>query len=463
MDYDVLILGGGIVGCAVAYQLSKYNINIALIEKDYDVADDISFINTAVIYDGSETSNDMMAKLEGIGRKLIEEHCKKFNVSYEKTGALRITPNNNQNYKLDVMYNRAKKRNIDGVHLIENDKELLHKIEPNLNIDVSKAFYSENVAVISPYDLAISYAEVAADNGVNFKLEEEVIDIQSLMSGFKVTTNKNKFTCKVVVNTIPDEISFNHIEEEYDYKNMNYIMFENKSENKLKTILIDDIDDTTFVINNPKLQNGNLIGIKSNHILSLEEGIDMSASIFPEAKKDFVSNMFAEVYNKDIMIIDDCKLNNGYIKITGTHYGKITIAPAIALKIKNTLKDNLNIIRKKDYIDKRREVYRFNNLSSEERNEVISLDKRYGNIVCVCNNISEGEIIDSIRRPLGARTVEGVKRRTGIGRGNCNGAYCDIKIIKILAREMDKNILEIVEDSKNSNIVSSRIKEFKEI
>lgn len=463
MDYDVLILGGGIVGCAVAYELSKYNINIALIEKDYDVADDISFINTAVIYDGSETSNDMMAKLENVGRKLIEKHCKKFNVFFEKTGALRIASNNSQKFKLDSMYNRAKQRGIEGIHLIENDKELLYKIEPNLSIDVNKAFYSENVAVISPYDLAISYAEVAADNSVNFKLEEEVVDIQSLVSGFKVTTNKNKFTCKVVVNTIPDEISFNHVEKEYDYKNMNYIMFENKSENKLKTILIDEIDDTTFVINNPKLQNGNLIGIKSNHILSLEEGIDMCESIFPEAKKDFVSNMFAEVYNKDIMIIDDSKLDNGYIKITGTHYGKITIAPAIALKIKNTLKDSLNIIRKKDYIDKRREVYRLKELSMEERNEVISVDKRYGNIICVCNNISEGEIVDSIRRPLGARTVEGVKRRTGIGRGNCNGSYCDIKIIKILAREMDKNILEIVEDSKESNIISSRIKEFKEI
>lgn len=461
MDYDILILGGGIIGCAVAYELSKYNLNIALIEKDYDVADDISFINTAVIYDGSETSDDIMAKLENIGRNLIEKACKKFNVPYKKTGALRIASNNNQKNKLDIMYNIAKERGIDGVHIIENDEKKIHEIEPNLNINIDKALYSENIAVISPYDLAISYAEVAADNGVNFRLEELVIDIKNISNGFKVTTNKNKFSCKVVINTIANEVVEN--KSECNHKNMNYILFENKMENKLNTILIDDIDDSTFIINNPIISEGNLIGIKSNHMLTLEEGIDMAKNIFPQGKKEFVSNIFNEVCDKDIIVIDDSNLDKGYIKVTGTHYGKITMAPAIAMMIKDKLKDSLNVIRKKDYVDKRRDVYRFNDMSKEERNEIISLDKRYGNIVCACNNISEGEIVDCIRRPLGARTVEGVKRRTGVGLGNCNGSYCNIKIIKILAREMDKNILDIVEDSKDSNILSSRIKEFREM
>ncbi|SFC69603.1 FAD-dependent oxidoreductase [Clostridium uliginosum] len=467
MDYDILILGGGIIGCAVAYELSKYNINIALIEKDYDVADDISFINTAIIYDGSETSDVIMAGLENIGMKLIERACKKFSVPYNKTGALRMASNNNNKGKLDTMYERAKERGIEGVYIIEDNDKLIYDIEPNLNIKVDKALYSENIAVISPYDLAISYAEVAADNGVNFKLEEIVMDIKNISGGFKVTTNKNKFTCKVVVNTIPDEIYIDNnkedLEKNNDYKNMNYILFENKLEKHINTILIDEIDNGIFVINNPTISEGNLIGIKSNHLLTLDEGIDISKNIFPEGKKEFVSNIFTEVYNKDVMVIDDSKLNSGYIKVTGTHYGKITIAPAIAMMIKDTLKNSLNITRKKDYVDKRREVYRFKEMSNEERNEIISLDKKYGNIVCVCNNISEGEVVDCIRRPLGARTVEGVKRRTGVGLGNCNGSHCNIKIIKILAREMNKNILDIVEDSKDSNILSSRIKEFKEI
>lgn len=204
MDYDVLILGGGIIGCAVAYELSKYNINIALIEKDYDVANDISFVNTAVIYDGSETSDCIMASLEKKGRKLIEEHCNKFHIPYKKVGVLRISNSQYGNERLDNMYNRAKERGISGVHII--DENAIKDIEPNLKATYTKALYCENTAVICPYNLAISYAEVAADNGVNFRLEEKVIDIRNISKGFKVTTNKNKFTCKFVVNTIPNEV-----------------------------------------------------------------------------------------------------------------------------------------------------------------------------------------------------------------------------------------------------------------
>ena len=123
----------------------------------------------------------------------------------------------------------------------------------------------------------------------------------------------------------------------------------------------------------------------------------------------------------------------------------------------------INIKEKKCFVDKRREVYRFRNMNIEDRNELISVDKRYGNIVCACNEITEGEIIDAIRRPLGARTVQGVKRRTGAALGNCHGSYCVRKIINILAREMDKKPNEVVDDSNKSRVWISRIKEFDEV
>ena len=159
--------------------------------------------------------------------------------------------------------------------------------------------------------------------------------------------------------------------------------------------------------------------------------------------------------------IDDSKIDMGYISITGTHYGKITIAPAIAKTMSYTIANNMKATYKKNFVDKRREVYRFREMNKSQRNEIISLDKRYGNIVCICNQVSEGEIVDCIRRPLGARTIEGIKRRTGAGLGSCYGSYCDRKILNILAREMNKRPSDIVEDSKNSQLWPSRIKEFK--
>ena len=470
MDYDILILGGGVIGCAVAYELSKYNFNIALIEKDYDIADDISFVNTSIVYDGSETSDDRMAKYEYIGNSIMEETCKKFNVPFKKIGALRVVNDDNGVKKLTEIYERAKKRGISGVHLID-DKDV-YDMEPNIKPNIKKGLYAENIAIVAPYDLAIAYAEVAFDNGVIFRLEEEVLNIQNLVKGFKVTTNKNKFSCKVVINTIPHEIYIRENGKVEDkelkgknthFKNMSYLLVDDNYKNKLNKIVIETFDKDTFVLSSPTTTTGALIGIKSTEKTSLYDNLLYANNLLKDLNHNNINNLFRESYNKDSMVIDETEIDKGYIRVTGTHYGKITIAPSIAKKLCNTIVNNLNCTLKKNFIDKRREVYKLRELDNKEANEIIALDKRYGKIICVCNQISEGEIVDAIRRPLGARTVEGVKRRTGSGFGNCHGSYCLEKIVNILARELDKKVTEIVDDSKNSKIISSRIKEFKNV
>lgn len=464
MDYDVLILGGGIIGCSVAYELSKYNLNIALIEKDYDVANDISIVNTAIIYDGSETPDEAMAELEARGMNLIKSHCDKFKISYKKVGMLRFQLDREKFDISEKMYKESQKRGIKGVSIVDNKE--IHNIEPNLKVDIAEALYSKNTAIISPYNLAVSYAEIASDNGVNFRLEEEVIDIRTISKGFKVTTNKNKFTCKFVVNTIPNEVfndKSNENQSNIKNKKMKYILLNEKSEENINTVIMNDIDEDTFIINTPTPLKGNLIGIRSDKVLSFENELKLSENIFRNIKRESINSIFTETYSDRGMIIDDDNLEYGYIRVTGNHYAKITVAPAIAQNIEEKIKINMNITKKRDYIDKKREVYVFRNMSKEQRNEIISLEKRYGNVICSCNNVTEGEIVDSIRRPLGARTVEGVKRRTGIGLGSCNGSYCNMKIMKILAREMSKGILNIVDDSMDSKVLIGRIKEFNEI
>ena len=470
MDYDVFVLGGGIIGCAVAYELSKYNLNIAVIEKEFDIADDISFVNTSIVYDGSETSNNVMAGLEYIGNILLEDLCEKFNVPFRRIGSLRVVNDDNGVVKLKEMYERAIRRGIDGVYLIDPDE--VYEIEPNINTEVKKGLYSQNVAIVAPYDLAIAYAEVAFDNGVNFRLEEEVLTIQNVTKGFRVVTNKNKFSCKVVINTIANEIYINEkgVVEEKDsedginsFKNMSYILLDDNYENKLQRIVTKTFDKDTFVVSTPVLNGGSLIGIKSIEKTSLDDNLQYASKLLKELDKSNINNLFRESYDKDSIVVDDQKIDKGYISVIGTHYGKVTLAPAIAKMLCDTISSNLNCRLKKNFIDKRREFYRFREMDRNEINEVIKLDKRYGKIVCMCNNVSEGEIVDSIRRPLGARTVKGVKRRTGAGFGNCHGAYCNEKIIQILSRELDRKFTDIVDDSKNSNIISGRIKEFKDI
>ena len=470
MDYDVLVLGGGIIGCAAAYELSKYNLNIAVIEKEYDIADDISFVNTAIVYDGSETSNNVMSGLEYIGNTLLENLCSRFNVPFKRIGALRVVNDDNGVLKLKEMYDRAVKRGIDDICLINGDE--VKKIEPNINTDIKKGLYSKNVAIVAPYDLAIAYAEVASENGVNFRLEEEVLNIEKINRGFRVATNRNKFTCKVVINTIADEIYINEKgvvkekiseAEEDSFKNMSYILVDDKYKNKLNNVVTQTFDKDTFVVSTPVINGGSLIGVKSSEKTSLEDNLSYVGVMLKDLNKSIINNLFRESYDKDSIVVDDSDIDKGYISIIGTHYGKITLAPALAKMICDTLTNNLNCTLKKNFIDKRRDFYRLRQMDREELNEAIKVDGRYGKIICNCNNVSEGEIVDCIRRPLGARTVKGVKRRTGAGFGNCHGSYCNEKIISILARELDKKITDIVDDSKNSKIIYSRIKEFKDI
>lgn len=462
MDYDVLILGGGIIGCAVAYEISKYNLNIAVIEKDYDIADDVALINTAMIYDGVESEDTLTSKLERMGNKMMDTITAKFNVPFKRCGSLIIAQTDEESTMIEEIYNRALERGTRDVLILES--QYIYEMEPNLNVDVKKALYSKNTGVICPYDLALSYGEVAFDNGVKFKLEEEVLDIQEIPKGFRVITNKNKFTCKMVINTTPSE-NYSIVDEKK--------LEENNNEGLLKYILLDNNEKARFshalfmynskgerIYTLPTMEGDTVAAISTKDNVSYNEVVDRVSKITSGVDNMDVKMFLEWPFFEEPMVIDDSGIDDGLIQIRGKHYGQVTMTPAIASIVCESVVSKMKCKLKKDFNDKRRENYKFRDLSDEERKRIIELDKKYGKIICGCEKVTEGEIVDAIRRPLGARTVEGVKRRTGAAFGNCQGAHCLNKIVSILARETNKKMTEIVKDSKNSNIVLYRIKEF---
>lgn len=463
MDYDVLILGGGIIGCAVAYELSRYNLNIALIEKDYDIADDVALVNAAIVYDGIECRDGFMGKLESMGNRLFDEITSKFNVPFKRTGSLTIAEDETSEKIIEAMYARSKELGVDNVEII--DKNEVYKLEPNLTTNIRKALYSKNTGVVCPYDLAIAYGEIAFDNGVNFRFEEEVLDIQKISKGLKVTTNKNKFTCKVVVNTIPGDsytIDNERMYSEQNKKNLSYVVLENKYEDYFSKVVFSLKDNKrTYAI--PTLNENTVAAVISDENLDFNNTINEISNIICDINSKSVRNLYHTQLYKDTIIVDDSDISKGYIKVVGRHYAQVTVTPFIAKMICESITSNLKCKFKKDFIDKRRDFYRIKDLSKEEINEIIKLDSKYGKMVCLCNEITEGEIVDSIRRPLGARTVEGIKRRTGATFGSCQGAHCISKIMSILAKETDKRLTDIVKDSKTSKMLVGRIKEFEDM
>lgn len=462
MDYDVLILGGGIIGCAVAYEISKYNLNIAVIEKDYDIAHDVSLINTAMIYDGVESEDTLTSKLERMGNKMMDTIAAKFNVPFKRNGSLIIAQTDEEVALIQELYASALKRGMKDVLLLE--PEYIYEMEPNLTVDIKKALYSKNTGIISPFDLALSYGEVAFDNGVKFKLEEEVLDIQEIPKGFRVITNKNKFTCKMVINRTASQ-NYSIVSDEKTSANHNQGM--------LKHILLDNNNKARFshalfmynakgerVYALPTMEGDTVAAVSTKENISYNEVVDGVSKITSGIDHMDVKMFLEWPFFNDPIVIDDSGIDHGIIQIRGKHYAQVTMTPAIASIVCESVVNKMKCKLKKDFNDKRRESYKFRELSDEERKSIIELDSKYGKIICGCENVTEGEIVDAIRRPLGARTVDGVKRRTGAAFGNCQGALCLNKIVSILARETNKPITDIVKDSKNSNIVLYRIKEF---
>lgn len=461
MDYDILILGGGIIGCAAAYELSKYSLNIALIEKDYDIADDVALINSAIVYDGMECENTLVSKLELMGNSLFDEITKKFNVPFKRTGSLVIASNEEEEEKIKGIYDRSLKRGIENIKLLDSTQ--VYEMEPNLNVKVSRALYSKNIGVVCPYDLAIGYAEVAFDNGVNFKLEEEVINIERVSKGFRVETNKNKFTCRMVINTVQGKYYSVDSNNDNIVNNTGYIKYfllERDFKGIFSNILFILKKEGERVFTIPSTQGNTIAALSSKENKNYNESIKKVSSLINGISDENIASFYQSYYYNNNILIDDSSVDKGYIKVSAKHYGEVTMAPAIAKIICETVVNNIKCTLKKDFNDKRREFYRFRDMDNKERDEIIKLDKRFGKVVCLCEMITEGEVIESIRRPLGARTLEGVKRRTGATLGSCQGAYCTNKIISILARETGRKTTDIVKDSKNSRIILNRIKEF---
>lgn len=459
MDYDVLVLGGGLIGCAIAYELSKYNLNIALIEKDYDIADDVSLVNTSIVFDGLENSDSLTSNLEIMGSTMMEEITKKFNVPFKRYPSL-IFYNDDDDIK--NLYDNVLKKKFNKIELLDEYK--IKEIEPNISVKVKKAIYSKNTGIICPYDLALGYGEVAFDNNVNFKLEEEVLDIKKESRGFKVITNKNKFTCKIVINTTPNRgFSIDgKTKEEHKEENLKIKYFTiNKEVDMDYSNLIFNINkNKEAIVALPTLTGETIGAVVTEEDIDNSTVFDKVSSLMPNVDLNFITTFYEDKYHNKPFVIDDSSIDIGYIRVTSKHYALVTMAPAISKIVCETVVNNINCIKRKDFIDKRREYYRFRDLNNNDRNEVIKLDSRYGNIICSCEKVTEGEIIEAIRRPLGARTLEGVKRRTGASLGKCQGAQCLNKILVILARETNKSLIDIVKDSKNSNVLLSRIKEF---
>lgn len=479
--YDVIIIGGGVVGCSIARELSKYDIKVALIEKEDDVASGgASKANSAILHAGYDPlPGTLKAKLNVKGNEMFDELCKDLDVPMKRVGSLVAAFSKDEVESLYKLYDRGLKNGVKKMSIISGD--MVKEIEPNINDTIVAALYAKTAGIICPYGFVIALAENAAQNGVEFIFNQEVISIKKEEDGFIVKTQSNEYFSKYVVNAaglysdvINDMVGGKHFT--VHPRKGEYLILD-KEEGYIANTVIFQVPTKMGkgILVSPTVDGNLLIGPTAEDIEDKEfrgttaEGLEKailgakkSVAKFNERKTitQFTGvRSVPDVEGEDFIIGEsDVK---GFINVAGIESPGFTSSPAIAEMVVQILKDSgLKMAEKDNFNPKRKPVIRFNELTDEERNELIKKDPSYGRVICRCETVTEGEIIDAIRRPVGAKSIDGVKRRVRAGMGRCQGGFCSPRVLEILSRELNIDPLDVTKFGGKSNILTAKAKEY---
>lgn len=476
MNYDVAVIGAGVIGSLIARELSRYNIKIALVEKCSDMAMGTSKANSAIVHAGFDAKpGTLKAKLNVKGTELMPELCKTLFVPFKPVGSLVVAFSDEEMATIKELLERGVKNGVPGLEIYDQAK--LREEEPAISEEAKGALWAPSAGIVCPYELTIAAAENAVMNGVEFIRNFEVKKIDFNGGEFTVSNGETEFSAKYVINAAGvfcDEIaaligdnSIHTVPRKGEYmlcdKSIGYLakhtIFQCPSKmgkGILVTPTIDgnlllgpsaiDIDDKTDVATSADTLSDILeIAKKSVPCLNTREVITSFAGLRAHC-------------DRDDFIIEPSEKNEQFINVAGIESPGLSSAPAIAVYVKDMLLEKLEAEEKADFIPSRKEPVRFRHMSNEERKALIEKNPAYGRIICRCETITEGEILDAIHAPAGARDVDGVKRRTRAGMGRCQGGFCGSKVVEILARELGVELNEITKCGGGSKILYERTK-----
>lgn len=474
--YDIAIVGCGVIGASVAYELSKYNLKVLVLEKEPDVADGTTKANSGILHSGYDPEpGTLMAKLNVEGSNRIKELVKKLDVLYDECGSLVLAFTDEEEKVLEKLLDNGIKNGVKGLEII--DAEKVFEIEPNVNRTVRKALYSPGAGVIDPWELCIAMTQVAISNGVDVKLNREVVGIEKENEIFTINTNQETYQAKYIVNAagINSDLIHNMVCEE-EFKILpskgQYYLLDKSQQNLVKHVLFQCPSSVgKGVLIAPTAHRNIIIGPNAETNLfkydkkTTAEGLEevrekVAKTISQVPYWDNINNFSGIRANstEPDFIIREAKSCKNFVDLAGIKSPGLASCAAIGLMCLDILKDiGVNFVEKEDYIDSRK-IIRLKKLSEEEKFAKIQENPLYGNIICRCIGVSEGEIIDSIKMPIPPKTIGAVKKRTGAGMGRCLGGFCGPKVLEIISRELNLKPEEVFNTNYGSFIITGRTK-----
>ncbi len=481
--YDVVIIGGGVVGCFLARYLSRYALQILLIEKEADIGMGASSANSGIIHPGHDPiPGTLKATMNLAANPMWDQIAAELQIPFERRGCYVVGVGPEEVPILESMLERGCKNGVPGIAIISAEK--MRRDEPKINPEVSAALWMPTGAIVDPFAATVAAAENAVQNGVTVLLETEFEDF--LMDGRRiigVKTNRGEFESRWVVNAAglyADEVMHKaHIRPDFKVtpRKGEYCVFD-QAEVNIQTVLFPVPSETSKGILVLKTMHGNtMMGPNSNPCNDKEdrsvtaEGIAEiwkgAAKLVPGLNMSGVIAGFAGLrasgnapcrhaaisYGHDF-IIEIAEEVTGLVNIGGIESPGLTAAPAIALRVIELLKDAGELLQEKPQWNPLRPARpHFRNLSREEQTRLIQKDPRYGRVICRCEIVTEGEIVAEIHAPIPALTYDAIKRRTWLGAGRCLGSFDVPRVVAILARERGISQLEVTKKGEASRFL----------
>lgn len=475
--YDVIIIGAGVSGSAVARELSRYKIKVGVLEKEEDVCCGTSKANSGIVHAGYDAAEgSLMAKLNVRGNEMMEALARDLDIPFKRTGSLVICLHEEDRPQLQVLYERGGRNGVPGLRILE--REELKDMEPNISDEACAALYAPTAGIICPFELNIAMAENAAMNGVEFRFNTEVQDLKPTEKGWEIHTSQGVCETRYVVNAagVYADVFHNIVSKNKIHitpRRGDYCLLDKSAGSHVgRTIFALPGKYGKGVLITPTVHGNLLVGPTAVDIEDKEgtnttkEGLDeiikkagMNIKNLP--MKQVITSFAGLRAHEDghEFLIGEVEDARGFIDCAGIESPGLTSSPAIGEMVGNLLRDKMNLEEKEDFISVRKGVLNPDTLDREQRNLLIQEKPEYGNIVCRCEMITEGEIIDAIQRPLGARSLDGVKKRTRVGMGRCQTGFCSPKTMEILARELHIPISEVTKSGGDSGIIRGRNKD----
>ena len=466
---DIVIIGAGVSGCAIAREISRYKADVLVLEREEDVCCGTSKANSAIVHAGYDAAHgSLMARLNVEGSRLMPGLSEELDFAYERNGSLVVMLSEEDRPALNKLYANGVTNGVEGLRIVERDE--LVEMEPNISDEAVAALYAPTGGIVCPFGLTFALAENAASNGVKFQFDSEVTNIEKIDGGWKVTTPKGDVEAKVVVNAAglySDKLHNMVADDEMTIvpRRGDYFLLDHSAQGH--------VSNTIFqlpgkygkgVLVAPTVHGNIIVGPTAIDIddkegtATTQAGLDDVRDKCGMAVKNVplrqtitsFAGLRAHEARHEFFIGE---IKPGFVDCAAIESPGLSSAPAIGRMVAGIVKGILGLEVDLSFDPRRKGILDPKELDDQAHAALIKEDPAYGTVICRCETVTEGEIVDAIRRTPGARSVDGVKRRVRAGMGRCQGGFCSPRVMEILARELGVDQSAITKSGAGSELI----------